>query len=84
MLTEPWGLIYRIMVYSGQGHDISNNLSHTEFVVHYLMSGLFYKGWSLFMDNYNNSVNLSKQLLLEKKPMSQEHYDPTANTILRK
>lgn len=66
MLTEPWGFIHRIMVYSGQGHDISDNLSHTEFVVHNLMNGLFYKGRSLFMDNYYNSVHLSKQLL-EKK-----------------
>lgn len=55
------------MVYSGQGHDVSNNLSHTEFIVHNLMNGLFYKVRSLFMDNYYNSVNLSKQLLLEKK-----------------
>ncbi|KAL4104628.1 hypothetical protein QTP88_019922 [Uroleucon formosanum] len=32
MLTEPWGLIHRVMVYSGQGHDVSEDLSHTEFV----------------------------------------------------
>ncbi|XP_025190988.1 piggyBac transposable element-derived protein 4-like [Melanaphis sacchari] len=66
MLTEPWGFIHRVMVYSGQGHDISNTMSHTEYVVFKLMNGLFYEGRSLFMDNYYNSVHLSK-LLLEKK-----------------
>lgn len=82
MLAEPWGFIHRVMVYSGQGYDVSNNLSHTEFVVHNLMNGLFYKGRSLFMDNYYNSVHLSKQLL-EKKHKSQELYNPTVNTTLK-
>jgi len=44
MLTEPWGFIHRVMVYCGQGYDVSNNLSHSEFVVHKLMNGLLYKG----------------------------------------
>jgi hypothetical protein len=66
MFTEPWGFIHRVIVYSGQGHDISNTMSHTEYVVFKLMNGLFYKGRSLFMDNYYNSVHLS-ELLLEKK-----------------
>lgn len=82
MLAEPWGLIHRVMVYSGQSYDVSNYLSHTEFVVHNFMKGLFYKGRSLFMDNYYNSVQLSKQLL-GKKHMSQELYDPTVNTTLK-
>jgi len=39
MLTEPWGFIHRIMVYSGQGHDISNTMSHSEYVVFKLEFG---------------------------------------------
>jgi len=66
MLTEPWGLIHRVMVYSGQGHDVSEDLSHTEFVVDNLMNGLLYTGRSLFMDNFYNSVKLSRNLLIKK------------------
>lgn len=66
MLGETWGLIHGVMVYCGQRYDVSNNLSHTEFVVHNLMKGLLNKGRSLFMDNFYNSVLLTKQLL-EKK-----------------
>ncbi|KAL4103748.1 hypothetical protein QTP88_019089 [Uroleucon formosanum] len=39
MLTEPWELIHRIMVYSGQGQDVSEDSTHTEFVVEKLMDG---------------------------------------------
>jgi hypothetical protein len=39
MLTESWGLIHKIMIYSGQRHDISEGMTHTEFVVDNLMSG---------------------------------------------
>ncbi|XP_022182835.1 piggyBac transposable element-derived protein 4-like [Myzus persicae] len=66
MLTEPWGLIHRIMVYSGQGQDVSEDSTHTEFVVEKLMDGLLYKGRSLFMDNFYNSVQLSRKLLSKK------------------
>lgn len=41
----------------------SENLSYTEFIVNNLMNGLFYKGRSIFIDNYYNSVTLSKNLL---------------------
>lgn len=63
MLTEPWGLIHRVLVYSGQGYDVSNSMCHTEYVVEKLMIGLLYKGRSLYMDNFYNSVQLSQKML---------------------
>lgn len=53
-------LIYRIMVYSGQGHDICEDISYTEFVVEKLINGLLYKGRSLFMNNFYNSMQLTR------------------------
>lgn len=63
MLTEPWGLIHRVLVYSLQGYDVSNNTCHTEYVVEKLMVGLLYKGRSLYMDIFYNSVKLSQNIL---------------------
>ncbi|KAL4149291.1 hypothetical protein QTP88_003271 [Uroleucon formosanum] len=63
MLTEPWGLIHRVLVYSLQGYDVSNNMCHTEYVVEQLMVGLLYKGRLLYMDNFYNSVKLSQKML---------------------
>lgn len=40
MLTESGGLVHRIMIYSGQGHDTSNDLTRTEYVVVKLMESL--------------------------------------------
>lgn len=63
MLTEPEGLVHRIMIYSGQGHDTSTDFSHTEYVVLKLMEGLDSCGRSLYMDNYYNSIKLDITLL---------------------
>lgn len=40
--------------------------THTEFVVENLTSGLHYKGRALYMDNFYNSVSLSRKLLQKK------------------
>lgn len=56
MLTEPWGLIHRVLIYAGQGYDVSNSMCHTEYLVEKLMNSLLYKGRSLYMDNFYNSV----------------------------
>jgi len=32
MLTESCGLVHRIMIYSGQGQDTSNDFTHTEYL----------------------------------------------------
>lgn len=63
MLTESFGLVHRVMIYSGQGHDMSLDCCHTEYVVEKLMEGLFYSGRSLYMDNYYNSIKLAHNLL---------------------
>ncbi|KAF0693161.1 piggyBac transposable element-derived protein 4-like, partial [Aphis craccivora] len=47
-------------------HLVSSDMTHTECVIEQLMEDHFYKGHSLFMDNYYNSVKLAHQLL-EKK-----------------
>lgn len=66
MLTELWEVIYRIMVYSGQGHNASEDISHTEFMIEQLMDNLLCKGRSLFMVNFCNSVQLTRKLLIKK------------------
>jgi hypothetical protein len=66
MLTEPTGLVQKVLIYSGQGTDVSLSQSHTEYVVNKLMENHLYKGHSLYMDNYYNSVDLAHKLL-EKK-----------------
>lgn len=65
MLTESGGLVHRIMIYSGQGQDTSNDFTHTEYVVVKLMEGLTDCGRSLYMDNYYNSVKLAHTLLVK-------------------
>jgi len=65
MLTEPIGLVQKILIYTGQGVNVSSDMTHTECVVE-LMEDHLYKGHSLFMDNYYNNVNLVHKLL-EKK-----------------
>lgn len=59
MLTELGGLVYKIMIYSGQEHDTSTEFSHTEYVVIKLMEGLDTCGRLLYMDSYYNSVKLA-------------------------
>lgn len=67
MLTEPWNLIHRIVMYSGQDKDISvESVCHSESIVENLMEGLFDRGRSLFMDHFYNSVHLSQKLLKKK------------------
>jgi len=52
MLTEPIGLVQKILIYTGQGTNVSSDMTHTECVVEKLMEDHLYKGHSLFMDNY--------------------------------
>lgn len=63
MLTESRGFIHKIMIYSGQWHDVSESMTHTEFVVDNLMNGLHHKERALYMDNFYSSVQLSIKLL---------------------
>lgn len=63
MLTEPIGIVQKILIYTGQGTNSNPNMNHTESVVEQLMENHLYKGHSLFMDNYYNSVSLAHNLL---------------------
>jgi hypothetical protein len=56
-------LVHRVLIYSGEGTGTSEELSHTEYVVQKLMEGYYYKGHSIYMDNYYNSVKLAHYLL---------------------
>lgn len=56
MLTESFGLVHRVMTYSGQAHDMS--LDCSKYVVEKLTEGIFYNDCSLYMDNYYNSIEL--------------------------
>jgi hypothetical protein len=55
--TESSGLVHRIMIYSRQRQNTSNDFTHTEYVIK-LIEGLTDCGRSLYMDNYYNSVKL--------------------------
>lgn len=66
MLTEPQGLVLQVMIYSGQGTELLPGVCHTEYVVEKLMQNYLDKGYSLFMDNYYNSVQLAHKLLKKK------------------
>lgn len=74
ILTEPTGLVQKVLIYSGQGIDVSLSQSHTEFVVNKLMENHPYKGHLLYMDSYYNSVDLEHKLM-EKKHIAQEHFE---------
>jgi len=66
ILAEPNGLNLKIMIYTGQKLsqlEQPHSNSHTENVVINLMEGKLFKGHSLYMDNYYNSVNLAQTLL---------------------
>lgn len=54
------------MIYTGQKLSQlqqPHSNSHTENVVMNLMEGKLFKGHSLYMDNYYNSVNMARTLI---------------------
>lgn len=83
MLTELQGLVLQTMIYSGQGTDVLPGVCHTEYVVEKLMQNYFDKGYSLFMDNYYNSVQLAHKLLKKKRTVL-ELYAVIGNIIQKK
>lgn len=73
MLTEYQGFVRQIMIYSDQGTGVLPGVNHTEYVVDKLMNNYFDKGYSLFMDNYYNSVQLTHKLLKNKHIVPELH-----------
>lgn len=60
MLAELGRLTHRILIYSWQGQDMSNDFTR---LLIKLMEGLDSCGQSLYMDNYYTSVNPARILL---------------------
>lgn len=64
-LTEPFGLTFHFMIYSGKDNVLSGK-AHSAKVVLKLMEGKLGKGHAIFMDNFYNSFLLALKLLFEK------------------
>lgn len=62
LLAEPNGMILRCNAYSGAQGELGG-VGHAEKVVMSLLQGFENKGHGLYMDNFYNSVSLSRKLL---------------------
>jgi hypothetical protein len=63
VLCEPKGIALKIIMYTGSADPELSGSQHTEKVVLALLADKLDSGHSVFMDNYYNSVNLTKELL---------------------
>lgn len=63
MLTEPDGLLHRFIIYAGAEDREVAGQGHASNVVHKLMSDYEGTGRLLFMDNFYNSEDLTRDLL---------------------
>lgn len=61
-LCEPNGLVLNTIVYTGKSDELGGK-GHTNKILKALMTGRENHGHSLFMDNFYNSHDLSKELL---------------------
>lgn len=64
-LAEPNGLVLKFCIYAG-ANDVLSGEGHKSKVVMHLMEERLGRGHSLYMDNFYNSVELSKRLLNDK------------------
>ncbi|CAH2012125.1 unnamed protein product [Acanthoscelides obtectus] len=62
LLTESNGTIMKLQIYTGAADDMGGK-GHAANVVLHLASDYLDKGYSIYMDNYYNSVRLARQLL---------------------
>lgn len=65
-LCESDGLVMKIKIYSGKSEETDHNLGHTTDVVLHLLEDYLDKGYTLYMDNFYNSVTLTKLLNTRK------------------
>jgi hypothetical protein len=63
MLTEPNGLVLRILIYCGMKDPVVGGQGHTEKVVKYLLHDYLNLGHSVYFDNFYSSVPLVQELL---------------------
>ncbi|XP_071053641.1 piggyBac transposable element-derived protein 4-like [Onthophagus taurus] len=65
-LCESDGIVMKIRIYSGKSEKTDNNLGHTTDIVLHLAEDYLDKGYTLHMDNFYNSVTLTKLLTTRK------------------
>ncbi|CAG5035422.1 unnamed protein product [Parnassius apollo] len=65
ILTDANGIILKQIVYAGAGDPIVGGVNHSSKVVLQLLHDFLNKGYSVFMDNFYNSVDLTEKLLSE-------------------
>lgn len=65
-LCESDGLVIKIKIYSGKSEETTHNVGHTADVVLHLLEDYLDKGYALYMDNFYNSVSLTKLLYTRK------------------
>jgi len=65
-LCESDGVVMKLKVYSGKCEESDNNLGHTTNVVLHLLENYLDKGYIVYMDNFYNSVALTKLLTTRK------------------
>lgn len=65
-LCESQGLVLKARIYSRESVPDEHGFGQSGAVVINLMEGLLKKGYRLFVDNYYNSFELTKQFIKEK------------------
>ena len=60
-LCESKGIVLKVSIYSGEGYEDPNNLGQTGAIVLHL-EGYLDKGYSVYTDNYYNSIPLTEFL----------------------
>lgn len=66
VLTEPSGLVLRMIIYTGSGDKEVGGSGHVNKVVHKLLEGFKGVGHSVYLDNFYTSVKLAEELLHDK------------------
>ncbi|KAG5864001.1 hypothetical protein JTB14_007635 [Gonioctena quinquepunctata] len=65
-LCESDGLVMKIKIYCGKSEKTDHDLGHTTDVVLHLLEDYLDKGYTLYMDNFYNSVTLTNLLTTRK------------------
>lgn len=66
ILTDANGIILKQIVYAGAGDPIVGGVNHSAKVVLHLLNDFLNKGYSIFMDNFYNLVDLTDFFFVSK------------------
>jgi hypothetical protein len=66
ILTDEYGVVMKTIVYAGSSDTLVGGVNHCEKVVLNLLSNYINKGYSIYMDNFYNSIILAQKLLTLK------------------